>query len=153
MRGARSVSPHWTEAELLGCYEILDARLRPADSAWYNVMARVKLTDIPAGKRVGSTRPNTWHLRPLSNAGNGHWKAETSEREYAMGFAPEWSLTRAGDSAAFDFRDGFSGAAIQFAASEVHGDTLVGDVTEHWDFGPPFSHARGRAFAVRRPCP
>jgi hypothetical protein len=62
-------------------------------------------------------------------------------------------LNLPGDSAAFSFGDGFSGAAIQFAAIDANGDTLRGHVTEHWDFGPPFSYDKGRAYAVRRACP
>lgn len=73
--------------------------------------------------------------------------------ESVVGFAPEWSLNASGDTLRFNFIDGFSGATIQFARADAHGDTLRGVVTEHWDFGPPFSNDKGRAYAVRRSCP
>jgi hypothetical protein len=104
-------------------------------------------------KLDSTVRPNAWHLRPLSNAGNGHWKSDPDgELETQILFVPEWSLSPAGDSAAFDFGDGFSGAAITFAAADADRDTLRGHVTEYWDFGPPYSHEKGRAYAVRRSC-
>ena len=143
---------HSAPAELLGCYEILDAKHRRADSGWYNVTAVVRLTDQPMRKFDGTTRTLTWHLRPLSNAGTGHWQTDPGgEYEKGTGEAPEWSLNSAGDSAVFDFSDGFSGAMIEFAASDADRDTLRGRTTEHWDFGPGTSD-RGRAYAVRRPC-
>jgi hypothetical protein len=142
----------WAPAELLGCYEILDAKHRRADSAWYNVSAVVRLTDRPMRKFDGTVRPLTWHLRPLSNPGTGHWQADPGgEYEKGTGDAPEWSLTPAGDSADFEFSDGFSGATIQFAASDADRDTLRGRATEHWDFGPRTSNSE-RAYAIRRPC-
>src|SRR5262249_33184762 len=141
-RGARAALSglrHWSSAELVGCYEILDAGRRRADGAWYNVMAVVRLTERPMLESDGTVRPNAWHLRPLSNAGNGHWKSDPGgELESGIGFAPEWSLNPARDSAAFDFGDGFSGAVIAFAAADAERDTLRGRVTEHWDYGPPF---------------
>jgi hypothetical protein len=148
------VVTHWSPATLIGCYEILDAKYQRADTAWYNVMAIVRLTQAPARKFDGTIRPNAWHLRPLSNAGNGRWRADPrGQLEGDTRIAPWWSLNSSGDSAEFNFRDGFSGASIQFAAVDAHGDTLPGHVTEHWDSGPPFSQDKGRAYAVRRVCP
>ena len=145
---------NWAPTKLLGCYEILDAQRRRTDSAWYNVMALIRLTDVPVRKADGTIRPRVWHLRPLSDAGHGHWKADPlGELEQTTGIVPEWSLNPAGDSAEFSFGDGFSGAGIQFAAVDADPDTLRGRVVEHWDFGPPFSQDKGRAYGVRRPCP
>jgi hypothetical protein len=149
----RSATRHWSPAELVGCYEILDANRRRADSAWYNAMAVVRLTERPMLEVDGTVRPNTWHLRPLSNAGIGHWKSDPNgELETGTIFAPKWFLNPAGDSAVFGFGNGFSGAAITFAAADADRDTLRGWVTENWDFGPPYSYDRGRAYAVRRAC-
>jgi hypothetical protein len=151
---AKAVGTHWSPAQLLGCYEILDAKHRRADDAWYNAMAVVRLTDIPVRESDGTVRQRAWHLRPLSDAGSGHWRADPQGTlEHENGFVPEWSLNASGDSAAFGFSDGFSGAAIEFAAEDADGDALRGHVTEHWDFGPPFSNTRGPAYAIRRPCP
>ena len=145
---------HWSPAELLGCYEILDAKRRPADSVWYNVMPTVRLTDTPMRRYKDTVRARAWHLLPLSNAGQGRWRADPEGKlESVVGFAPEWSLNASGDTLRFNFIDGFSGATIQFARADTHGDTLRGVVTEHWDFGPPFSNDKGRAYAVRRSCP
>jgi len=100
-----------------------------------------------------TVRPLAWHLRPLSNAGTGHWKADPNgELESEITFVPEWSLSPGGDSAAFYFHDGLSGASIQFAAADADRDTLRGRVTESFDLGPPWSYDRGRAYAVRRTC-
>jgi len=144
----------WSLAGVVGCYEILDAKRRPADTVWYNVMAIVRLTQTPMRNFDGTIRPNAWHLRPLSDAGSGRWRADPrGQLERLMGFAPHWSLNLSSDSAEFDFRDGFSGATMQFAKVDAHGDTLRGHVTEHWDSGPPFSNDRGAVYAVRRSCP
>ena len=152
--GATPVVSHWSPANLVACYDILDAQQRPASGKWYNVMAIVRLTQTPRRKFNGTIRPNTWHLRPLSDAGSGHWRADPQgQLEGGSGSAPEWSLNSTGDSAEFAFGDGFSGATIQFAAADAHGDTLRGRVTGHWDFGPPYSEDQGRAYAVRRSCP
>ena len=153
-RSAISPNRHWSPAQLVGCYEILDANRRRADSAWYNVMGLVQLTDVPVLTFDGAVIPHVWHLRPLSDARNGHWRADplgTLERERQ--FVPDWSLNSSGESATFGFGDGFSGATIQFNARDADRDTLRGRVTEHWDYGPPFSYDKGVAYAVRRACP
>lgn len=151
---ATPVVTHWSPAVLVACYEILDAKRQPAKGAWYNVMGIVRLTQTPMKKFDGTIRRNAWHLRPLSDAGNGRWRADPQGHlERDIGWAPEWSLNSAADSVEFNFRDGFSGATIQFAAVDARGETLPGHVTEHWDSGPPFSDDKGRAYAVRRSCP
>lgn len=152
--GAPSPSGHWSPAGLTGCYEILDATRQPAEGAWYNVMAVVRLTEHPMLAADSEPVPHSWHLRPLSNARNGRWRADPNGNlETQSRHVPRWSLNPAGDSASFDFRDGFSGASIVFAASDADRDTLRGRVTEHRDVGPPFSKDAGRAYAVRRSCP
>jgi len=151
---ATPVVTQWSPAGFVGCYEILDANRRPADRAWYNVMAIVRLTETPTRNFDGTIRPNAWHLQPLSDAGSGRWRADPrGQLERVMRFAPQWSLNSSSDSAEFDSRDGFSGATIQFAAVDAHGDTLRGHVIEHWDSGPLFSNDRGAGYAVRRSCP
>ena len=153
-RAATSGLTHWSAAQLLGCYTILDEKRRQADSAWYNVMGIVRLTDVPMRKFDSTVLPRNWHLRPLSDAAKGRWKADPrGELEATPGFVPAWSLSPSGDSVSFDFGDGFSGGVLEFAAVDATGDTLRGRVTEHWDFGPPFTHDRGAAYAVRRACP
>ena len=151
-RNLGSATRHWIPGELVGCFEILDSNRRRADGVWYNAMAVVKLTDRPMRGTDSTVRPLAWHLRPLSNAGSGHWKADpTGELENQSMFVPEWTLNPAGDSATFHFHDGLSGASIQFAAADADRDTLRGRVTESFDFGPS-SYDRGRAYAVRRAC-
>ena len=153
-RNPVSATRRWIPGDLVGCFEILDSKRRRADSAWYNAVAFVRLTDRPMRGPDGTVRPLAWHLRPLSKAGIGHWNADPDgelENE-TMSFVPEWTLSPTGDSAAFHFGDGFSGAAIRFAAADADPDTLRGRVSESWDFGPS-SYDRGRAYAVRRTCP
>jgi hypothetical protein len=149
------ISParNWSPAQLLGCYEILDSTRHRADSAWYNVMGLVRLTDVPMREFAGTSTRRAWHLRPLSDSRNGHWKADPSgAMEHANEMAPLWFLNSSGDVAIFAFGDGFSGAGIRFFASDARGDTLRGRVTEYWDYGP-FKNDRGVAYAVRRVCP
>lgn len=143
----------WTPAQLLGCYEIFDAKGQRAESAWYNVMPFVRLTDVPFPTSDPNAQPRSWHVRPLSNAGMGRWKADpTGALERVSRFVPMWTLNARSDSLTFVFRDGFSGASIHFAERDAAGDTLRGHVIEHWDAGPT-DNARGSAYAVRQVCP
>src|SRR4051794_16037718 len=71
-----SAARNWSPAQLLACYEILDSTRHRADSAWYNVMGLVRLTDVPMREFPSTFGGKAWHLRPLSNARNGHWKAD-----------------------------------------------------------------------------
>ena len=103
--GGQSSPPvvsRWDRDSLLGCYQILDAKLRPADGAWYNVMSLVRLTDTPMRDMKGTILPRAWHLRPLSDARHGRWKADPRGLLDSLPIAPEWSLNLSGDSANFN---------------------------------------------------
>jgi hypothetical protein len=129
--------------DALGCYGLLTSHGGSVDTTYYNASPVVRLDGVASAKTL-ATDPGTWQVIPFDTRGR------PSRTTRGM-LPPSWTADSLSDTVRISFVNGFSGAEFAFALPRSGRDTLHGRATEFWDFAP--STDRGRAHAVRVPCP
>jgi len=134
--------------DLLGCYALFTERGRRLDTSFYNASPLVRLDSAPLFATDRGGPPGVVRVMVRLDS-TGHPMDPVNPR-YHLG--PSWLVDSITDTLRLSFSNGFSGAALKLTAAAGSGDTLRGQIEEHWDFGPPFTTRRGKGRAVRIQC-
>lgn len=137
--------------DLVGCYALMTAPGHLLDRHnFYNASPMVYLDSTPRPHILSTGRDLGTKERVLVQLDSAGDPIGGVQPTGILG--PSWSTDSLTNTLYVSFSNGFSGAELILQAPLGRGDTLRGRIIENWDFGPPFSDARGRGMAVRRPC-
>jgi hypothetical protein len=133
--------PHALPQDLVGCYEL------HATKALYFAPPRLRLNADTISRQTRLfLRDSTLDARTISRL-----KSDGRPMEARGLGVLYWWRKPASDSVGVMIHTGHSGTELTVHPS-ASADTLRGDATEHWDFGPPFSNPGGPVSLVRVPC-